>query len=126
MRPDTQPQTGIYSSIGVVPATAAAWVLLVAVDIERIDLADAFLFCHPDNAFGIGERADACNYQGSKKFENLSVRNLTAERIANSGGGGGHIGTVIAISISSARGNQPDDDYTYERPDMDLNRKPTS
>ena len=67
-----------------------------------------------------------CDYQGSKRFENLSVRNLTAERIANSGMSGGLVGAVIAASISSARGNQPNDDYTYERPDMELNRKPTS
>lgn len=72
------------------------------------------------------ELSMTCQYEGSARFEALSVRNLTAERIADSGAAGGLVGAIVAISISSARGNQPDDDYTYETPDMDLNRKPSS
>lgn len=71
------------------------------------------------------ELSMTCEYEGSTKFENLSVRNLTAERIADSGNSGGFLGVIIAASISSARGNQPDDDYTYERPDMELNSRPS-
>lgn len=55
------------------------------------------------------------------------VRNPTAERLANAGAGGGLIGSLIASGIAASRGNKPDDDYTYQRPVMFLDRKsPTS
>ncbi|MEM9107254.1 MAG: hypothetical protein AAGC96_16505 [Pseudomonadota bacterium] len=80
----------------------------------------------PVYGLNTSELSMTCQYEGSTRFEALSVRNLTAERIADSGSAGGLVGAIVAISISSARGNQPDDDYTYETPDMDLNRKPSS
>lgn len=62
----------------------------------------------------------SCTYKGSKKYKPIGVRNLTAERIANSGAGGGLIGSLIASGIAASRGNKPGDDYTYNRPNMFL------
>ncbi len=65
-----------------------------------------------------------CTFQGEEKFENLESRNLTMEKISNSGASGGLIGAVVAITVASARGNRPNDEYSYETPLMYLNRRP--
>ncbi len=62
----------------------------------------------------------SCAYQGSRKYKSINVRNVTAERIANAGAGGGLIGSLIASGIAASRGNKPGDDYTYASPTMFL------
>ncbi len=64
-----------------------------------------------------------CEYEGSKLFKQITVRNLTAEKISHSGASGGFIGSVLAMTISAARGNKPNDDYTYRNPYMFLSEK---
>lgn len=64
----------------------------------------------------------SCTYKGARKYKSIKVRNVTAERIANSGAGGGLIGSLIASGIAASRGNKPGDNYTYVSPTMFLDQ----
>lgn len=64
----------------------------------------------------------SCTYEGAKKYKSIKVRNLTAERIANAGAGGGLIGSLIASGFAASRGNKPGDDYTYASLSMFLDQ----
>lgn len=65
-----------------------------------------------------------CTHQGKTVQQVVRPVNKTQESIANSGAGGGILGALIATSVAAGRGNRANDEYSYQRLFVDLNKRP--
>ena len=63
-----------------------------------------------------------CQYKGANYTKNIPVFNETRDDIENAGAQGGFIGSVIMMTYAGARGNKPNDEYSYIKPHLHLTR----
>ena len=65
-----------------------------------------------------------CSHEGKTVQKVVGPVNKTREAVANSGSGAGLLGALIATSVAAGRGNRANDEYSYERFFVDVNKRP--